>query len=70
MSAPAFSSANWRKSTRSNAADACVEVAASADGFAGVRDSKERGCGAILAFDRRQWAAFVADLKSGDLDSR
>ncbi|GAA4862807.1 DUF397 domain-containing protein [Saccharopolyspora cebuensis] len=70
MSAPDFSSASWRKSTRSNAANACVEVASSADGIAGVRDSKERGCGAILAFNRRQWAVFVADLKSGDLDFR
>ncbi len=69
MSAPDFTSARWRKSTRSNQDTACVEVA-SAEGLAGVRDSKEQGRGPILAFNRGQWAAFVNHLRSGDLDLR
>lgn len=71
MSAPGFAGARWRKSTRSNAQTACVEVAASTEGQAGVRDSKlSEGRSPILAFDREQWASFVGALKSGELDLR
>jgi uncharacterized protein DUF397 len=52
-----FSAANWRKSSRSSDVANCVEVAF--DGPAvGVRDSKNTG--PLLAFGRRQWAAFLA----------
>jgi uncharacterized protein DUF397 len=69
MTAPDFTSARWRKSTRSNEANACVEVA-SAAGLAGVRDSKQRGRGPILAFDRELWNAFISKLKTAALDRR
>ncbi len=64
MPAPDFTSARWRKSTRSNGAQACVEVA-SARGTAGVRDSKRGDRGPVLAFSRDQWVSFVAALKTG-----
>ena len=54
MPAPDFTSARWRKSTRSNAANACVEVASAQD-MVGVRDTKEQGRGPILAFSRDHW---------------
>lgn len=69
MSAPDFTSASWRKSSRSDHQAACVEVAFS-HGMAGLRDSKEQGRGPILAFNRGQWAAFVNTLKSGAFDPR
>lgn len=68
MPAPDFTSARWRKSTRSNAANACVEVASAQD-MVGVRDTKEQGRGPILAFARAQWATFVSNLKNGYPDA-
>jgi len=63
----ALSSAQWRKSSYSNANGGdCVEVA---DGFAGavpVRDSKDPE-GPALVFPASSWSAFVADVKSGRL---
>jgi hypothetical protein len=67
MAAPDFTSARWRKSTYSNEANACVEVA-STPSTTGVRDSKHRGHGPILVFNRELWSGFLDKLKSGDLD--
>ncbi|MEV5540382.1 DUF397 domain-containing protein [Saccharopolyspora shandongensis] len=67
MAAPDFTSARWRKSTYSNEANACVEVA-SATNMTGVRDSKQRGRGPILAFDQELWRSFVGKLKAGGFD--
>ncbi|MEU5850076.1 DUF397 domain-containing protein [Saccharopolyspora shandongensis] len=64
MAAPAFTSAHWRKSTYSNEANACVEVA-SALGTTGVRDSKQCGRGPILTFDQELWNGFIGGLKAG-----
>jgi hypothetical protein len=66
MSAP-FSSALWRKSTRSSpSGDNCVEVAL--DGVrVGVRDSKDRG-GSVLQFDARSWREFLDGAKNGEFD--
>ena len=54
--------ANWRKSTRSDGGQDCVEVS---DGMrvVGVRDSKDQA-GPILTFDRGAWAAFVANISA------
>jgi Domain of unknown function (DUF397) len=52
----------WRKSSRSNAANACVEVAVQPLVVA-VRDSKNTP-GPTLAFPTVSWAAFRADLHS------
>jgi hypothetical protein len=57
----------WRKSAHSNSSANCVEVA-TADQMVGIRDSKQHGRGPILEFTAAQWAAFIADLKSGEFD--
>ncbi|MBD9730596.1 DUF397 domain-containing protein [Streptomyces sp. H28] len=52
---------HWFKSTYSGGdGGECVEIAADTTAIH-VRDSKERG-GPQLAFARRAWAGFVADL--------
>ena len=56
-----FSTATWRKSTRSgNATAECVEVASIAANVA-VRDSKDPH-GAMLIFTRTQWRSFITDV--------
>jgi uncharacterized protein DUF397 len=59
--------AKWRKSSRSNQAGNCVEVALNLVEVVGVRDSKDPD-GPALAFDTPAWAAFAASLKAGELD--
>lgn len=59
----------WRKSARSGGAQNCVEVAGNLPGAIGVRDSKDPG-GPALAFTRREWAAFVDQVKGGRFDQR
>lgn len=57
----------WRKSSLSSGSDNCVEVAFSADGHTGVRDSKHRS-GAILVFTSAEWAAFVGGVRLGEFE--
>jgi hypothetical protein len=60
-----LSSAEWRKSTLSNA-NGCVEVAIQGDGVA-VRDSKDPS-GLVLEFSRHEWAAFLGGVRAGELE--
>jgi hypothetical protein len=56
----------WRKSSHSEAnGGQCVEVGFG-DGAVGVRDSKDK-TGPVLAFTRREWAAFLARTRVGGL---
>ncbi|WP_319460022.1 DUF397 domain-containing protein [Micromonospora sp. RTP1Z1] len=51
--------AQWRKSSRSDQVNQCVEVATNLSGVVGVRDSKEPA-GPVLTFDPYAWRVFVA----------
>ncbi|SDJ88429.1 protein of unknown function [Actinopolyspora lacussalsi subsp. righensis] len=64
MSTVDVSNDGWRKSSRSGnngAGGNCVEVAFAGPAVA-VRDSKVPD-GAVLAFDQRAWASFLASLR-------
>jgi hypothetical protein len=57
----------WRKSTASQVNGDCVEVAANAEAVR-VRDSRAPH-GAVLAFSRTEWRAFLAGARGGESDS-
>ncbi|MBN1173351.1 MAG: DUF397 domain-containing protein [Micromonosporaceae bacterium] len=57
----------WRKSRRSGGGDNCVEVAVSAGGHIGVRDSKDRQ-GPALVFSPQEWVAFTSGVRDGEFD--
>ena len=59
--------AQWRKSSRSGAGNACVEVAMLADGRRAIRDSKHRS-GPVLVLNPTTWTAFTAQVRSGEFD--
>lgn len=56
----------WRKSSYSNGAQNCVEIA-SLSCAAAVRDSKNP-TGPALVFSSAEWAAFLDAVKAGRLD--
>ena len=63
-----LSHAQWRKSSRSNGANAsCVEIAANLPDVTAVRDSKRPEAGAHV-ISRSAFAAFLDDVKSGRYD--
>lgn len=64
-----LASAVWRKSRHSGPRQNCVEVAADLPGAVGVRDSKNPGDRALV-FTRREWGAFVSQVKTGQFDDR
>ena len=59
--------ARWRKSVRSGTNGNCVEVG-TASAAIGVRDTKDRGHGPVLAFSKPAWAAFLDGCKSGEFN--
>ncbi len=58
--------ASWKKSTRSNGSDSCVEARLLVDAVE-IRDTKDRS-GPSLAFTSVIWAAFIGDIKAGRYD--
>ncbi|MFV2020527.1 DUF397 domain-containing protein [Micromonospora sp. LOL_023] len=58
--------ATWRKSSRSNSAGDCVEVAEGLAGVIGVRDSKDP-TGPALTISPTNWSAFITATKTGTL---
>lgn len=57
----------WGKSSRSHAANGCVEVGAAA-GHVGVRDSKLGPMSPVLTFTASIWSAFTAATRAGAFD--
>ena len=58
----------WRKASRSQTANECVEVAALGPSVL-VRDSRDGATG-VLALDSTQWNALVRAIQNGRLDRR
>src|SRR4051794_3987447 len=59
----------WRKSTRSNNSNNCVEVAILANGGTAVRDSKQHGAGPVLEVTSSEWMAFIAGVIAGEFNN-
>jgi hypothetical protein len=64
---PDLHGATWRKSSHSNGATNCVEVAVLADGRVGVRHSR-RPDGAVIVYSRSEWEAFLAGVKAEEFE--
>lgn len=66
MTTPDFTHAVWRKSTWSgDNGGQCVEVAF-LRAAVGLRDSKDKGNGAILVVNPAEWDAFLAEARDGE----
>jgi len=64
---PDLTGAAWRKSSHSNGATNCVEVAFLADGTVGVRHSR-RPDAEVIVYSRAEWAAFLAGVKAEEFE--
>ena len=64
---PDLAGAAWRKSSHSNGATNCVEVAMLEDGSVGVRHSR-RPDAEVIVYSRSEWAAFVAGVKAAEFE--
>ncbi|TML25932.1 MAG: DUF397 domain-containing protein [Actinobacteria bacterium] len=66
MLAPEGDGLRWRKSSRSAANGACVEIAETSDSIA-VRDSKDPQ-GPHLRFGVAAWQTFISSVRAGAFD--
>lgn len=60
-----FRADGWRKSSRSDSNNACVEFQAAGD-LVGVCDSKQNQTGPVLAFPAGAWRDFTDAVKGGN----
>jgi hypothetical protein len=61
-------SAKWLKSSLSTYNGNCLEVGRIGN-IIGVRDTKDKGRGPVLAFTQDEWSAFLGGAKAGEFDS-
>jgi hypothetical protein len=69
MNTPDLTSAVWRKASRSESVNGCVEVAQLADGLVAVRDSKDTTRPAHI-YPGAAWDAFLDQLRGGPAQDR
>ncbi|MEV6138460.1 DUF397 domain-containing protein [Nocardia sp. NPDC051990] len=62
-----LSNVQWFKSSHSEHANACVEIAHLDEGMVGVRDSKNP-TGPALVFSPSEWDAFTVGVHDGEFD--
>lgn len=58
----------FRRSSFSNGAGECIEIASRPGGEKFVRDSKDE-TGPVLSFGAAEWSAFVAGVKGVEFDN-
>lgn len=58
----------WRKSSKCNNENMCVEVALIDDDAIGVRNSKRPNAGMAI-FTREEWRAFAAGVAAGEFEA-
>ena len=58
----------WRKSSRSQGANNCVEITTELPGWVGVRDSKLGHGSPVLAFTEHEWRAMLTGARLGEFD--
>lgn len=67
MAQPNYAHTRWIKSSFSEPATQCVELAV-ADGQVGVRDSKLGDASPVLSFTPGEFRAFLSGAKAGEFD--
>jgi hypothetical protein len=63
------SDTTWRKSSLSTYNGNCIEIGRLGGNTIGVRDTKDKGLGPVLAFTQGEWSAFLGGAKAGEFDS-
>ena len=67
MSDPDLTGASWFKSSASDSANGCVEVALIPDGRVALRDSKDTSKPAHI-YTPHEWACFLDGAKKGEFN--